>query len=284
MQSACTAGKCTESTCSVAKCTDGTCTEGKCTATKCTDGKCCGTCDGDKTKCTEGECTDAKCCGTCDGDKTKCTEGTCADGKCTEGECAEGMCTGTCENHKTDDSCPITVAMKKLPKTLYVVGETKTDCHCSASELAEKSGTKMIYVVAGQAFECPTQAKKALADATEKYVAAFAEPQTCQETGTCSIAGRKSCCPTMAAATSKQLKTAMAKVKMAFVVGDKKCGCPVAAKQLAKDSGEATQYIVAGQKTPCEVTARLNLARAKYRAAIEILVKAEAQAQTSEDS
>ncbi len=43
------------------------------------------------------------------------------------------------------------------------------------------------------------------------------------------------------------------------------------AATLAKSSGAKKEFVVAGEKTCCEMTARLNLARAKYKAAVEAL-------------
>jgi hypothetical protein len=64
-------------------------------------------------------------------------------------------------------------------------------------------------------------------------------------------------------------------VAMKYVVGEKSCECPVEAKEIAAQSGEKTIYVVNGEKTECEMTARLNLARAKYKAAVEALAKSE---------
>jgi len=63
-------------------------------------------------------------------------------------------------------------------------------------------------------------------------------------------------------------------VKVSFVVGDKTCHCPNEAKTLAKASGAKRLFVVGDEKTSCELTSRrLNLARAKYRAAVQALAK-----------
>lgn len=253
----------------------GTCTDGKCTAGVCTDGKC-----------TEGQCTDGKC------TEGKCIEGQCTEGQCTDGKCTDGKCCGTCGGTCTDKAvavtdvkeCPIAAAMKQLPQMTYVVGDQKTCCPKSAAELAKKSDAKMMFVVADKEFGKQADAHLALVKATETFVSSFVEPKVCEKTGTCTVAGKKACCPNTAAATSKMLKTAMGKVKMSYVVGDKTCGCPVQAKQLAKDSGNITEYVVSGEKTCCDVTARLNLARAKYKAAVEAMVQTESKASETDDS
>ena len=74
---------------------------------------------------------------------------------------------------------------------------------------------------------------------------------------------------------------------MTYMVGEKECHCPVEAEKLAKDSGDPTVFVVAGESTGCNVTARLNLARAKYKAAVVAVMQAETQATeklTSKDS
>jgi hypothetical protein len=60
----------------------------------------------------------------------------------------------------------------------------------------------------------------------------------------------------------------MDSVAISYKVGDKTCSCPVEAKTLAETSKAKTIYIVENQETECEMTARLNVARAKYKAAL----------------
>ena len=151
----------------------------------------------------------------------------------------------------------------------------------------QKSNAPMHYVVADKSFDTESDAKLALVEATEQFVAAFAEPKVCKESGKVAIAGKELCCETAAAQTSTVAKTAMNKVEMTYLVGEKECHCPVEAAKLAKDSGDPTVYVVAGESTRCNVTARLNLARAKYKAAVVAVKQAETQATeklTSKDS
>ena len=49
------------------------------------------------------------------------------------------------------------------------------------------------------------------------------------------------------------------------------------AKQAAKDTGKSVLFVVGEEKTDCDVTARLNLARAKYAAAVQALIQDEAK-------
>ena len=113
-----------------------------------------------------------------------------------------------------------------------------------------------------------------MADATEKFVAEFAEPKKCEETGKVKVCGKELCCETMAGETATVAKTAMEKVAMTYLVGEKECSCPNEAATLAKDSGNPTVFVVAGETTCCNVQARLNLARAKYKAAVVAFMQA----------
>jgi hypothetical protein len=175
--------------------------------------------------------------------------------------------------------------MAKLPQMTYVVGEQKVCCPKAAGELAKKSDEKMHYVVAEKTYDCPDEAKKALVATTEQFVAAFAEPKTCQKSGDITVAGHKACCAGTAAMMAKTAKAAMDEVKMSYAVGEKSCHCPVEAEAMAKDSGDVKLFVVGEEKTACNVTARLNLARAKYKAAVVALMKADSQTkETSSDS
>ena len=288
------------------KCT--TCTAGEkscegCPSTKLTskgEAKGCAACAaGEKcTTCTAGE--------KCEGcPSTKATSAgaaactTCPDGKCT-GSCAKdttvatsakpadgATCTGSCGADCSE--CPITAAMAKLPQMAYMVGTEKVCCPNAASELAKKSDAKVKFVVAEKSFEKEGEAKLALVEATEQFVSAFAKPQVCKESGTITVAGQKACCAGSAAQLAKTATAAIDKVQMTYAVGEKACNCPVEAEKLAKDSGDVKLFVVGEEKTACNVTARLNLARAKYKAAVVAMMQAtsetkETSTETSKDS
>lgn len=271
------------------KCADGTCADGKCADHKCTDGKCA---DG---KCTGGACATGTACASgaaCAKDGTACASGTCsgADGKtacqgcpsakttaatgtaCTDGGCASKSCGADCKD------CPITAAMKALPQMTFAVGETKTNCPKEAAELAKTANAAIQYVVCEKPFATEAEANVALADATEKFVSEFIEPKKCEESGKIKVCGKDLCCETMAAETATVAKSAMEKVAMTYLVGEKECSCPNEAAKLAKDSGNPTVFVVAGETTCCNVQARLNLARAKYKAAVVALMQTDAPA------
>jgi hypothetical protein len=203
-------------------------------------------------------------------------EKSCGAAKDVSAGCASAGCASAgCDDAK---GCPIALAMEQLPKMSFAVGDKKMCCPKAAGAVAEKSGAKIQFVVADKSFAKESDAKLALVEATEKFVVAFAKPKKCSVSGTVTVAGKKLNCEVKAGKTAKIAEAAMSKVKFAYLVGDKKCGCPVEAKKIAKESGEKTLYVVGAEKTGCAVTARLNLARAKYKAAVEALVQADVKA------
>ncbi len=249
--------------------------------------------------CAAGECSEGTCSkSSCEGcpltiATSSDTASACAAGKCSEGEgstvatsangageavcagsaCGTAACGAACGKDCKD--CPITAAMNRLPQMTFAVGSEKTCCPNEASELAKKSDANIQFVVAEKNYDEEGQAKQALAEITEKFVAAFVEPKVCPESGDITVAGQKACCEGSAGQVSKVAKAAMEKVQMTYLVGEKQCHCPVEAEKLAKDSGDVTVFVVGEEKTACNVTARLNLARAKYRAAVVALMQSE---------
>lgn len=222
--------------------------------------------------CATAVCTTAACstaaCATVDCSTTTCETAACATAAC---------CASACE---TKAGCPIAAAMERLPKLTYAVGEKKTCCAQEAGELAKASGSAVQYYVADKQFACESEAQAALLEATETFVAKFAQPQACPESGQVTLAGQAQSCEAAAAQTAELMRQAMDQVKVAYVVGEQKCGCPVEAAKVAQESGKQLQYVVNEEKTTCEKSARLTLARAKYKAAVEALVKAQSVATT----
>ncbi len=264
------------------------CPGGKCGAATAACSKECGQCPAmtaskeTTAACTTGECAKAcsdTACKGCPATVATSKATACADGKCCAvatsakagdaKSCAAGACSAECKD------CPVTVAMKQLPQLTYQVGTEKTSCPKAAAELAKKSNASIQYVVADKSFDSEADAKAALVDATEQFVAAFVEPKVCKESGNITVAGQKACCEATAAQISKVAKEAMDKVKLTYLVGEKSCSCPIEAAKMAKDSGDATVFCIGEEKTQCKVTARLNLARAKYKAAVLALMQAE---------
>ncbi len=194
-----------------------------------------------------------------------------------EGQCPATTATSIASDDETKakGQCPIEAALAKLPTIAYKVGDESACCSNSAAALAKKTGKPIEYVVADKSFDNDQAAFTSLVEQTEKFVSEFTTPSKCEVSGATSIAGKSCSCPVQAEQTVALVKNAADSIAMTYLVGEKSCDCPVEAKEIATQSGEKTIYVVNGEKTECEMTARLNLARAKYKAAVESLVKAE---------
>jgi hypothetical protein len=247
-------------------CTKGTCEKGTCEQQA---GSCCKE---------SGECSkeSGECCkesGECCKESGECTQtGTLAKAECNGGECSRGAKASLASTGKPH-SCPIEAAMAKLPKMTYKVGDETTECAKEAAKLAEQSGAKIEFVVGDKTFEDKQKSFVTLVKTTEEFVDGFAAPHKCSVTGATTVAGTECDCPVEAEKRAKVVRTAMAQVRMTYLVGEKSCDCPIEAKKLAKEDGAATCYLVNGEKTECQYTARLNLARAKYKAAVQAAAK-----------
>ncbi len=174
-------------------------------------------------------------------------------------------CTGVCA---TESTCCMTTAMAKLPKIEYQVGEEKLCCEESAKGMAKESGAKLVYLVGEDKYDSASKAFEGLVEHTEKFVSDFATPHSCSVSGTTSVAGQSMTCSVKAGEVAAKAKKAMDKIAISYKVGDKTCQCPVEAKSLAASSKSKTLFVVDETETECEMTARLNLAQAKYKAAL----------------
>lgn len=171
--------------------------------------------------------------------------------------------------------CPVAAAMKNLPVMTYKVGDKATCCSDSATKMAKETEAAIHYVVGAKTFEKKQEAYTALVESTEKFVNEFVTPSKCEKSGKTSIAGTSCGCPMEAGKRTELVKKAISEVKMTYVVGEKECNCPTQAKTLAADSDAKTTYKVAGKETCCNMEARLNLAKAKYAAAVKALASAD---------
>jgi hypothetical protein len=179
---------------------------------------------------------------------------------------SKAKCPGVCATEGS--SCCLSAGMEKLPKIAYLVGEKSLCCEESAKATAASTKAKLIYVVGNEKFDSSDKAFVSLVDQTEKFVAAFATPSTCKVSGTTTIGGECVTCSVKAGEIATKVKKAMDSVAISYKVGDKSCSCPVEAKTLAADKKMKTLFVVDKEETECEQTARLNLARAKYKAAL----------------
>jgi len=206
-----------------------------------------------------------KACDKCE--KTAVSELNVAATKCTGENCESACCKG----------CPVTAAMAKLPTMTYRVGTENVCCSESAAKMAKEKKTALHFVVGEKVFEDKTQAYTSLVEQTESMVNDFVTPKTCATSGTHTVAGKSCKCSVQAGKTAELVKTAIKDIKMTYAVGEKSCNCPNEAGSLAKTSGKEMTYVVGKESTCCNMTARLTLAKAKYKAAVQALVAAEAK-------
>ena len=171
-------------------------------------------------------------------------------------------------------TCSVTAGMAKLPKLSYMVGTKSLCCEESAKATAAETSAKVEYVVGTEKFDSSEKAFVSLVTQTEKFVSAFATPSTCSVSGLTTVAGESMTCSVAAGEVASKVKKAMDSVAISYKVGDKTCNCPVEAKTLAAAKKAKTLFVVENEVTECEHTARLNLARAKYKAALVAMAPA----------
>jgi hypothetical protein len=271
-------GECTkcESTCSTGKtcCQENQSDVLVTVATKKQDGEeCCeGTCSTGGSCCLEGKDTstvslkqDREC--------SKCTSSCKQDGECSKCP-ASGALVSTEAKQETctqGSTCCLAEAMKKLPTMTYKVGTESTCCAEAAAQMAEKSSEAIKYVVAEDEFCCKEMAYTALVEKTESFVNAFVTPAKCEASGQTSLCDKSIACCAAAARQTELVVNATKDIKVGYMVGEKSACCANGAKTLAEKENAPIEYVVNGQKTKCELHARLMAAQAKYAAAIKAI-------------
>jgi hypothetical protein len=137
--------------------------------------------------------------------------------------------------------------------------------------MAEKAKAEIHYVVAGEEFCCKEKAFTALVEKTETYVNDFITPHKCEKSGATSLAGASIACSTAAAKQTEVVVNATKDIKVGYQVGEHKACCANGAKALAEKHKAPIEYVVNGEKTGCELHARLMVAQAKYAAAVKAM-------------
>jgi len=182
------------------------------------------------------------------------------------------------EEGETCSQCPVAKAMANLPKMTYKVGKESTCCDKSAAAIAKKSEKPIHFVVGEKTFEKKDKAYVALVESTEAYVTKFTTACKCEKSGKTTIAGTSCGCPVDAGKKTELVKTAIKDMKISYKVGKETTCCSQSASELVKKSGEKMTYVVAGKETCCNLEARLNLAHAKYAAAVKAMASTEKKA------
>lgn len=180
-------------------------------------------------------------------------------------------------------ACPLTAAMEALPKISFIIAGEASACAKSA-ETAKTEGKEVKYVVAGKEICCDKMAKDAHVEAVEKFVASFASTHACDASGKTFVGNKGYACGQHANSVATVAKKAMEQVKVTHVVAGKEYCCPNEAGKAAKEQGESVTYVVAEEKTQCAKTNRMNVALAKYKAAVLAIAESEAKESASAKS
>jgi hypothetical protein len=223
-----------------------------------------------------------------------------ADGAQCHGTQARTAC-GKSRAHcdKSNASCTGKAACDKrlteagVPVLMYRVGEKTTRCPDEAEKLAKGDEGVIRFVIGEKVYEDEAEAKQAYAKALEDFLG--------QITSVRYAVGDKSvACPMSAGALAKkegkpmryrlasydfETKEAAKKaaatareaadgVKMTVNVGDESFTCSTSAAKVAKSKGKSVEFCVGQTRTPCKVTASVNLAMARVEAALEAIEKA----------
>jgi hypothetical protein len=238
----------------------GCCATSKAVAAQSAEGGCCASRSATTLTSAEASGGEAcsKVCGTASGCETPCPVASKCEGACPVSGASEG-------------TCPMAVAMEKLPKMTYAVASEKVCCAELAGKLAAEHNAPVHYVVADKEYPCKQAAMAALVDQTESFVAAFTSAKRCDASGTVFVAGTSTSCQAQAEQRATAVKTAVEKVKMCYSVDGEQATCSNDAEIKAKEKDVPVEYHVGDQKTTCHMTARLNLARAKYQAAVSAM-------------
>ena len=199
-------------------------------------------------------------------------------------DCKDGTACKDCPACEDCKDCPIAKAMDKLPKLVYKIGDETTDSPVLAGRLARQKEATIKFAVTDKVFDVEADAYAALVETTEKFVEDFAKPRKCEVSGNTKVAGKEVCCDVAAGELAALVKKAMDDVKVTYLVGKESVCCPDAAKALAAKTGEKIVQCVGDQKSGCGSSNRLNLARAKYKAAIAAIVAAEKKNTEQSDS
>ncbi len=178
--------------------------------------------------------------------------------------------------------------LSSLPTMRYRVGEETLDCPAEAEKMAMKADKPVQYVVGEKSFATKPEATVALASMLDETAK---ELQVVHMT----VAGKEIGCPHAASILAKDANTtvkyvvagaefadqqkadsvaklvaeAAGSVKVSYKVGDDSFCCDKMAGVKVKETGKKMTYVVAGEETCCEQTAKLLLAQAKIKAMID---------------
>jgi hypothetical protein len=220
-------------------------------------------------------------CGGCDKGKAKQAK---AGGSktCTMGAANAKTCSKTCSKDGKS-ACDV-------PCMQYKVGDEMTCCPKTADKLANDNGGKMLFVVGEKEYQNKAEAMEAYAGLLEEHLekvthVRYAVGDKCvkcpKEAGKLAqgnggkvkyvVGSATFDCKEKAEQAAQQAANASEKVKMTTYVDGKSYCCEKSAEMAAKRSGKKCEYQVGDAKTPCQTTARVELAKARIQAAVEAI-------------
>lgn len=161
---------------------------------------------------------------------------------------------GCCKSKTAQATC---TASNDFPKLVRLVGDKEIGCPEAAAKMAKESNSKIVYVVAGEKYDCEQKAMTALAVASEDYVQKFTSIACVGADGKvmyCGDKGSKSCGSTESASLvksgsschSKAVGASMAKTEgsscnktreASMVKAESKSGCSKGEATVAKAEG-----------------------------------------------
>lgn len=210
----------------------------------------------------------------------------CCQAKSAEGSTKLASCQSACS--KANDAAHATI-----PALTYKVGDKEVPCCQTAADLAKETKGKVQFVVAGKTYEKECDAMAAYAEVLDQHLnkitsvqfavgdECVACPITAEEMAKKAktkvqyqLASFKFAEKTAAEKAAGAAKEAASKVAMKLYVGDECYQCPVSAKDASTKSGKTVEYAVGESRTACELTAKVELAKAKLEAAIKTLSQA----------
>lgn len=191
---------------------------------------------------------------------------------------------------KAKSCCSTDKAIAAIPAMTYRIGDKDTCCSEMADKLAKENNTAIKYVVDGKAFDKKDEALVAYADVLETHFAKVTNIQYAvgDDCGSCPVTAAK-----LAKEKGTQVKYQLAayrfseekaaqkavedakaaaeKVTMKMVVGSEQFECPMSAQDAATKAGKPIEYAIGECRTPCKVTARVELAKARITAALKAI-------------
>lgn len=194
------------------------------------------------------------------------------------------------------------------PAMIFLVGDQKTECPCTAEQLAKQHDAKITYLVGDEKYCEKPAAMTAYAKALDKHLAGMTkvsfvvgDKETCCEktAGTFAKADNQPVRYRVAMVdfsearqareAAQRAEQAASHVKMTYRVGDKSYACPMTAQAACASPGgdnsakPAMHFVVNDDTTECSVTAKVMLLQAKINAAAEAatLAKTELEAPAS---